>query len=96
MSPTFELYDQRARAAEAEADKAVLDNVRERELRSARAWRGMADRQLMIDAERVKVDAARAERRAEEAAALAQAESAGEHLVGSGWHSSHSSVAARS
>lgn len=73
MSQTFEFYDQRARAAEAEADKAVLDNVRERELRSARAWRGMADRQLMIDAERVKADEARAERRAAE---LAEAETA--------------------
>ena len=45
MSQTFDFYDQRARAAQAEADKAVLDNVRERELRSARAWREMADRQ---------------------------------------------------
>ena len=35
MNQTFEFYDQRARAAEAEADRAVLDNVRERELRSA-------------------------------------------------------------
>ena len=32
----------------------------------------MADRQLMIDAERIKTDEARAVRRAEEAAALAQ------------------------
>ena len=69
MSQTFEFYDERARAAEAEADKAVLDNVRERELRSAKAWRGMADRQLMIDAERVKADRERAERRAAELAA---------------------------
>lgn len=72
VTQTFEFYDQRARAASAEADKAVLDNVRERELRSAKAWRGMADRQLRIDAERVKTDAARAVRRAEEAAALAR------------------------
>jgi nicotinate-nucleotide pyrophosphorylase len=66
MSQTFEFYDERARAAEAEADKAVLDNVRERELRSAKAWRGMADRQLLIDAERVKADEIRAARRAAE------------------------------
>jgi hypothetical protein len=70
MSQTFEFYDERARAAEAEADKAVLDNVRERELRSAKAWRGMADRQLTIDAERVKADKERAERRAAELAAV--------------------------
>lgn len=66
MSQTFEFYDARARAAEAEADKAVLDNVREREMRSARAWRGMAERQRMIDAERVKADDIRAARRAAE------------------------------
>lgn len=66
MSQTFEFYDQRAKAAQAEADKALLDNVRERELRSARAWRGMADRQLMVDAERVKADEVRAQRRAAE------------------------------
>jgi hypothetical protein len=72
MSQTFEFYDQRARAAEAEAQGARLENVREREMRSARAWREMADRQLMIDAERVKVEAARLQRRAEEAALLEQ------------------------
>jgi hypothetical protein len=66
MSQTFEFYDQRARAAEAEAEKAVLENVRERELRSARAWRSMADRQKLIDAERVKADDLRAARRAAE------------------------------
>jgi hypothetical protein len=70
MNQNFEFYDQRARAAEVEADKAVLDNVRERELRSARAWRAMADRQLSIDAERVKAEEVRAERRAAELAAL--------------------------
>lgn len=66
MSQTYEFYDERARAAEAEADKASLGNVRERELRSAKAWRGMAERQLRVDAERVKADEARAERRAAE------------------------------
>ena len=70
MSQTFEFYDERARSAEAEAEKALLDNVRERELRSAKAWRGMADRQLMIDEERVKADKIRAERRAAELEAL--------------------------
>jgi hypothetical protein len=66
MSQTYEFYDERARAAQAEADRAVLDNVRERELRSAKAWRGMAERQLLVDAERVKADRERAERRAAE------------------------------
>jgi hypothetical protein len=66
MSQTFEFYDERARAAEDAADRADLDNVRERELRSARAWRGMADRQLQIDAERAKAEQIRAARRAAE------------------------------
>lgn len=69
MSQTFDFYDTRARAAQTAADEAVLDNVRDRELRSAAAWRGMADRQLMIDAERVKVEAERIARRAAEAEA---------------------------
>jgi hypothetical protein len=68
MSQTYEFYDQRARAAESEAERSLLDNVRERELRSARAWRAMADRQLLIDAERVKADEIRAARRAAELA----------------------------
>lgn len=77
MSQTYEFYDQRARAAEAAADQAVLGNVRERELRSAKAWRGMADRQLLIDAERVKADEIRAERRAAELEAALPAETPG-------------------
>ena len=78
MSQTYEFYDQRARAAEADADKSTLANVRERELRSARAWREMADRQLKIDSERVKADAERAERRAAEREALETAAAARE------------------
>ena len=71
MSQTFDFYDARARAAEVAADEAVLTNVRDRELRSAAAWRGMADRQLSIDAERVKAEAERAARREAEAVVLA-------------------------
>jgi hypothetical protein len=63
MTMTFEFCDQRARAAEAEAEKTSLTNVRERELRSAKAWREMADRQLRVDADRRKADAERAARR---------------------------------
>lgn len=70
MTQTFDFYAQRANAAEAEAEKSTLANVRERELRSARAWREMADRQLKIDAERVKADAESSARRAAEREAL--------------------------
>ena len=74
MSQTFEFYDQRAKSAELEAERAQLDNVRDRELRSAKAWRGMADRQLMIDAERVKAEEVRAARRAAEQEAVEAAQ----------------------
>ena len=66
MSQTFEFYDRQAKAAEAEAKKAKLENVRQRELRSAAAWRSMADRQLLIDSERAKSEEIRAARRASE------------------------------
>jgi hypothetical protein len=72
MSQTYEFFDARAKAAEAAANEAQLDNVRDRELRSAKAWREMAERQLKIDAERVKAEAYRAERRAAEAAEAAE------------------------
>ena len=66
MSQTYDFYDQRAKAAQAEAEHAVLDNVRDRELRSAKAWREMADRALLIEAERAKAEVYQAERRAAE------------------------------
>jgi hypothetical protein len=70
MSQTYDFYDQRAKAAQAEAETAVLDNVRDRELRSAKAWREMADRALLIEAERAKAEIYRAERRAAELEAV--------------------------
>jgi hypothetical protein len=79
MSQTYEFYDERARHAESEAQRAVLDNVRERELRSAKAWREMADRALLIAAERVKADEIRAERRAAELEAAAQQAETADH-----------------
>ena len=66
MSQTWDFYDERARHAAAEADKATLDNVRDRELRSATAWREMADRARQIEVGRIKADEIRAERRAAE------------------------------
>jgi len=73
MSQTHEFYEERARHAEAEARNAVLDNVRERELRSAKAWHEMANRARTIEAERIKADEIRAERRAAELEAVAAA-----------------------
>jgi len=78
MNQTWDFLDQRARAAEAEAREALLAKMRERELRSAKAWRVMPDRPLIIDGERIEATNARADRRllAVEAAALARTDAA--------------------
>ena len=72
MSQTFEFYDARANEAAAEAEQATLDNVRERNLRAAKTWRGLADQARRIMVDRQKAERERAERRtAEEEASLA-------------------------
>ena len=43
MAVTYEFYEERANAAAAAAQNATLDNVRDRELRSEKAWRGLAN-----------------------------------------------------
>lgn len=48
MAQQEEFYMARAAEARAEAEAAVLDNVRERALRSAAAWEAMADRSSAI------------------------------------------------
>lgn len=52
MSPDYDFCDNRAHEAEAEADRAQLDNVRDRALRSAAAWRAMADRARKTEEDR--------------------------------------------
>jgi hypothetical protein len=47
-----------AQAAEAAAEAAQLDNVRDRNLRSAAAWREMADRAQRTDRLRAEREAA--------------------------------------
>jgi hypothetical protein len=44
MTLTVEFCEARAREASDEATRAILDNVRERALRSQAAWQAMADR----------------------------------------------------
>lgn len=44
MSATSEYYTRQAEQAEHDAAEARLDNVRDRALRSAQAWRSMAER----------------------------------------------------
>ncbi|MDE1468451.1 hypothetical protein [Aurantiacibacter sp. D1-12] len=54
MSQTFAFYDERAKAAAAEAEAATLDNVRERSLRAEKTWRGLADQALKVQEDRAK------------------------------------------
>lgn len=51
MSP-LDFYRDQAAKAHADADAATLDNVRDRCLRAAQAWGGMADRIARTDAMR--------------------------------------------
>lgn len=68
MAQTYEFYCERADEAAALADLATLDNVRERELRSEKTWRGLAEQARKTAEERVKADQVRADKRAAEAA----------------------------
>jgi hypothetical protein len=75
MAQTYEFYSERAEEAAALARAATLDNVRERELRSEKTWRGLAEQARKTALQRAKADHERAEKRAAEAE-VAAAESA--------------------
>lgn len=57
--PTPEFYRERADEAMALADAATLDNVRDRNLRSAKAWDDMARRAESVVMTREKNEAAK-------------------------------------
>ncbi len=76
MAQTYEFYCERADEAAALADAATLDNVRDRELRSEKTWRGLAEQARKTAEERVKADQVRADKRASEAADAAEAAAA--------------------
>jgi hypothetical protein len=63
MAQTYEFYNERADEAAALALLATLDNVRDRELRSEKTWRGLAEQARKTAEERIKADGIRAERR---------------------------------
>jgi hypothetical protein len=71
MAQTYEFYCERADEAAALAEKATLENVRERELRSEKTWRGLAEHARRTVEERAKADKLRTERRAAEAFGIA-------------------------
>ncbi len=73
MSQTFEFYDARAKEAALEAEQATLENVRERNLRAEKTWRGLADQALRVKADREKADRERLARKQAEAEAQAVA-----------------------
>ena len=62
MSVSSEFYLARAEESAREADKAVLDNVRDRCRRSEAAWRQMADRLIRSDEMRDTLAAEKAQR----------------------------------
>ncbi|MFN6935642.1 MAG: hypothetical protein ACK4NZ_10890 [Tsuneonella sp.] len=68
MSQTFEFYDARAREAEAEANQATLDNVRDRNLRAAKTWQALANQAQRVLRDREKSEREKAAKRAVEAA----------------------------
>lgn len=72
MTTTRDFYLARADDARAEAARASLANVRERNLRAAAAWDAMADRALRTERQRAAQEA----RKAAEAALLTTAEPA--------------------
>jgi len=73
LSQNYEFYNTRANEAAAEAKAAVLDNVRERALRSETAWREMADRAKQMEQEREVARVEREKRQAEAKDAEAKA-----------------------
>jgi hypothetical protein len=56
----FDLYQQRAAEARADADAAILANVRERCLRAEAAWKAMADRAARTENMRASLEAHKA------------------------------------
>lgn len=63
MKQTFEFYDARAREAALEAKEATLENVKERNLRAEKTWRGLANQARKVALDRAKSEREREERR---------------------------------
>ncbi|WP_227339792.1 hypothetical protein [Sphingopyxis sp. P8] len=73
MSATSDFYLKQAEKCESDAVETALDNVRERNLRAAAAWRTMADKLILTEQTREKrvADAAREAELRDKAAATA-------------------------
>ena len=63
MAESYEFYCERADAAAAAAESATLDNVREREIRAEKTWRGLAEQARKVKLDREKSQREKDERR---------------------------------
>lgn len=63
MAESYEFCCERADAAAAAAKSATLDNVREREIRAEKTWRGLAEQARRVKLDRVKSQREKDERR---------------------------------
>lgn len=67
MADTYESCMERADAAANAAAKATLDNVRDRELRAEKTWRGLAEKARAVATQRAQVEQEKTQQRAAEA-----------------------------
>ena len=63
MADTYEACCEKADLAAAAAAAATLDNVRERELRAEKTWRGLAEKARSVAEQREKVEREKREAR---------------------------------
>ena len=63
MAESYEFCCERADAAAAAAKSATLDNVREREIRAEKTWRGLAEQARKVKLDREKAQREKDERR---------------------------------
>jgi hypothetical protein len=68
MAQSFEFYTARADEARKAASEATLDNVRDRELRAAKSWAGLAEHARGVAEARIKTEREKREAREAEAA----------------------------
>ena len=69
MADTYEACCERADAAALAARNATLENVREREIRAEKTWRGLAEKARSVAESREKLEREKREQRLIEAAA---------------------------
>ncbi len=56
MAATYDFFKERADEAAKAAERATLVNVRERELRAEKTWRGLAEQAQAVAVQRKKIE----------------------------------------